>query len=124
MQDFRKVEVWKNSHIQTVQLYKITSLFPKDELFGLTSQWRRAASSIPTNLAEGFGRNSNPQVIQFINIAIGSSQEVEYLLLLSKDLNYITEENFNNLSLEAGKIKAMLYNLIKKIEINYKIPNT
>ncbi len=124
MQDFRKLEVWKNSHTQTLKLYKITSLFPKEELFGLTSQLRRAASSIPTNLAEGFGRNSNPQVIQFINIAIGSSQEVEYLLLLSKDLNYISVENFNDLSLEAGKIKAMLYNLMKKIEINNKIPNT
>jgi four helix bundle protein len=89
MRDFKKYDIWQLSHELTLEVYKITSIFPKEELFGLTSQIRRAVSSIPTNISEGCGRNSDKEFNQFLNIALGSASETEYLLTLSKDLNYI-----------------------------------
>lgn len=116
MQDFKKLDVWKKSHDFTLKAYKISSHFPKEEVFSITSQLRRASSSIPINIAEGFGRNSNAQIIQFLNISIGSAQEVEYLLILSKDLNYISVNDFSQLSTEIVIIKSMIFNLMKKVE--------
>jgi four helix bundle protein len=94
MRDFKKYDIWQLSHELTLEVYKITSGFPKEELFGLTSQIRRAVSSIPTNISEGCGRNSDKEFNQFLNIALGSASETEYLLTLSKDLNYIELNNF------------------------------
>ncbi len=90
MRDFRKYSAWHDAHLLTLEVYKITQLFPKEELFGLTSQLRRAASSIPTNFAEGCGSNSGKEFGRFLNIAIASCSEVEYLLLLVSDLKYIS----------------------------------
>lgn len=91
MRDFKKYDIWQLSHLLTLEVYKLTSLFPKEEMYGLTSQIRRATSSIPTNISEGCGRNSDKEFNQFLNIALGSANETEYLLILTKDLNYISE---------------------------------
>ncbi len=94
MRDFKKYDIWQLSHSITLSIYNITSTYPKEELFGLTSQIRRAVASIPTNISEGSGRNSDKEFNQFLNIALGSANETEYLLLLSKELNYINNDTF------------------------------
>jgi four helix bundle protein len=111
MRDFKKYDIWQLSHSLTLKLYKITSDFPKEELYGLSSQIRRAAASIPTNISEGCGRNSDKEFNQFLNIALGSANETEYLLILSKDLNYINNEIFENLEKEINTIKSKIYKL-------------
>jgi four helix bundle protein len=89
MRDFKKYDIWQLSHAFTLRIYSSTSLFPKDEMYGITSQIRRASSSIPTNISEGCGRNSDKEFNQYLNIALGSASEKEYLIILSRDLNYI-----------------------------------
>ncbi len=89
MRDFSKLAIWQKSHELTLKIYAITKSFPKDEIFGITSQMRRSASSIPTNIAEGCGRSTNPQLKHILDISIGSVSEPEYQLILSKYLNYI-----------------------------------
>ena len=108
MRDFHKLGIWQRSHQLTLDVYKASKAFPKDELFGLTSQIRRAASSIPTNIAEGCGRASNKDYAHFLQIAIGSASEVEYELLLAHDLEYINDEAFNNLTSETIAIRKMI----------------
>lgn len=87
MKDFKKLIVWKKAHEMTLNIYRTTKSFPKDEVYGLTSQLRRAASSIPANIAEGCGRNSDAELARFLQIAAGSASEVEYHLLLARIFN-------------------------------------
>jgi four helix bundle protein len=115
MRDFKKYDIWQLSHLLTLEVYKLTSLFPKEEMYGLTSQIRRATSSIPTNISEGCGRNSDKEFNQFLNIALGSANESEYLLILSKDLNYISEEQFSDLDSKINTIKSKIYKLKEKL---------
>ncbi|WP_394351100.1 four helix bundle protein [Chryseobacterium fistulae] len=96
-------------------MYQITSTFPKEELFGLTSQIRRSFVSIPNNIAEGCGRNSDKEFAQFLNIALGSLSESEYLLFLAKDLKYIKQEDFERINEELNTVKRRLYQLRLKI---------
>ncbi len=93
MKDFRTLQVWRKSHSLTIELYKETTLFPKEEVYGITSQLRRAMSSVPTNLAEGCGRGSDKDFARFVKIAMGSASESEYLILLCGDLNYLSKES-------------------------------
>jgi four helix bundle protein len=93
MKDFRTLAVRKQSHQLVLDTYSATATLPKNELFGLTSQIRRAAASIPTNIAEGCGRDGEAELARFLNIAKGSTSEVEYLLQLAHDLNYIAQPN-------------------------------
>ena len=115
MRDFKKYDIWQLSHELTLEVYKITSTFPKEELFGISSQLRRATSSIPTNISEGCGRNSDKEFNQFLNIALGSALETEYLLILSKDLNYLNQEKFQDLELKINNIKSKIYKLKQKL---------
>lgn len=85
---FKEVEAWKLAHEFVLKVYEITNGFPKEEIYGLTSQFRRAAISIPANIAEGYKKNSNKDKVRFYNISQGSVEECRYYLLLSKDLNY------------------------------------
>ena len=117
MKDFRSLKVWEKSHFISLEIYRITKGFPKEEQFNLTSQLRRAITSIPTNLAEGCGRGSDKDFKRFVQIAMGSASEAEYLILLSKDLNYISEKEFNKLILEIQEIKKMLSSLISKLKL-------
>jgi len=98
MRDFRQLKVWEKAHHFTLQVYKITKHFPSDERFGLTSQLRRAAVSVSTNIAEGCGRNSEPELARYMSIAAGSASEVEYQLLLARDLKYIQNEMYGEMS--------------------------
>ncbi len=101
--------MWQRSHQLTLDIYRITrEQFPKEELFGQTNQIRRAAASIPTNIAEGCGRNSRAELAQFLNIAAGSASEVEYEILLAKDTGFITIEQFDSLSKEICEIRSMI----------------
>ena len=115
MRDFKKYDIWILSHAFTLEIYKITSSFPKEEIYGLTSQIRRSSSSIPTNISEGCGRNSDKEFNQFLNIALGSANETEYLLILSNDLNYISEEIFKNSEIQINTIKSKIYKLKEKL---------
>lgn len=92
MQDFRKLKVWEKAHDLTLLIYKISKNFPKEEMFSLTSQIRRASSSIPTNIAEGCGRGTDKDFARFIQISMGSASELEYLIWLSIDLKYISKK--------------------------------
>lgn len=111
MRDFKKYEIWQLSHAFTLRIYSSTSLFPKDEMYGITSQIRRASSSIPTNISKGCGRNSDKEFNQYLNIALGSASETEYLIILSRDLNYIDTETFEILEKEINTIKSKIYKL-------------
>ena len=108
MRDFHNLLIWQRSHQLTLDVYKVSQSFPKEELFGLTSQIRRAISSIPTNIAEGCGRNSNKDFAHFLQIAIGSASEVEYELLLAHDLQYINKDEYERLINETVAIRKMI----------------
>jgi four helix bundle protein len=116
MQNFKKLAVWEKSHQLTLNIYKSTSAYPKEELYGLTSQMRRSASSIPTNIAEGCGRNTQPQFARFLNISFDSASELEYQIILSKDLGFISDEIFRELSEKVTEIKRMLSSLLQKVQ--------
>ena len=106
--DFRGIAAWQRAHALTLRVYRATSGFPGDERFGLVSQIRRACASIPTNVAEGCGRSTNNELARFIDIATGSASEVEYQLLLAKDLGYLPKDQHTDLSTEVIEIRRML----------------
>lgn len=116
MRDYKKYDIWKLSHLLTLEIYKITENFPKEEVFGLTSQIRRASSSIGINIVEGCGRGSDEDFKKFLRNASGSAFEVEYILLLSKDLKYISDDKFLELSPKAEELKMKISKLILKIK--------
>ncbi|MEJ2627064.1 MAG: four helix bundle protein [bacterium] len=100
MRDFKKLEVWEKAHNFVLEIYKVTQNFPQQERYGIINQLRRAAIGIANNIAEGCGRKTKNELYNFLNITMGSASEIEYLLLLSNDLNYLTnnfEEINNNL---------------------------
>lgn len=115
MQNYKELKVWENSHLFVLDIYRVTKNFPKDETYGITNQIRRASASIPANIAEGCGKNSQLDLANFLNIALGSSNEVDYFLLLCKDLSYVKEAEFVDLEDRINAIKAMLINLITKV---------
>ena len=114
--DFKQLKVWQKAHQFTLRVYKITGTFPKDEQYGLVSQLRRASASIPTNIAEGYGRSGQIERGHFLNIAIGSANEIEYQLLLSKDLGYLTESEHEKCRAFIVEIRKMLTSLHGKIK--------
>jgi four helix bundle protein len=109
----KDLECWKNSMNLVKSLYELTSNFPKEELFGLTNQLRRAAVSVPSNIAEGSARNSKKEFIQFLYIAGGSLSEIETQLIISKELEFIEEKIFNLLINNLNLIRAQITGLIK-----------
>jgi len=115
MQDFRKLAVWQKAHEPTLAVYKTTKAFPRDELRGLTSQLRRAAASVPANLAEGRCRNTDRDFRRFVGIAMGSASDVEYHLLLAHDLGYIDEARYQELADGVEEIKRMLSALFDRL---------
>ena len=115
MWDFHNYKLWDKGHQFALSIYKKTKTFPKDELFGITSQIRRAATSIPFNIAEGCGRRSDSEFAHFLNIAAGSASEVEEELLLSYDLEFLDKASYQQLNKEINDIKAMLNKLIETL---------
>ena len=114
MKDFRELKVWEKSHRLAVKVYNATTKFPKEELYGLTSQMRRSSVSVPTNIAEGCGRNRDSELNRFFEIAMGSASELEYLFLLARDLGFLGQEEFNERSGEIIAIKRMLASVVQK----------
>jgi four helix bundle protein len=108
MGDYRKLEVWQRAHRLTLDIYRVTQQFPKEELYGLTGQLRRSSSSIPANLAEGCGRNGDAELARFVDIALGSVNELDYHLMLSRDLGYLQTSQFEFLTAEAQGVAKML----------------
>lgn len=119
MKDFRDMQVWQKSHNLALEIYKATASFPKDEIYGLTAQVRRAVVSIPTNIAEGCGRGSRKELKQFLRISMGSASEVEYHPdksgLLSFELGYIKKCIYEKLADKIEEVKKMLAGYISKI---------
>ncbi|MBK8615644.1 MAG: four helix bundle protein [Anaerolineales bacterium] len=115
MKDFRKLKVWEKAHQLALNVYKVTGAFPKEELYGLTSQIRRSSMSTPTNIAEGCGRNTDADFARFLQIAMGSASETEYQLILAYDLEFISEESYEKLHSDAEEVKRMLASLLKTI---------
>jgi len=115
MQDFRNLEVWNKAHTLTLDVYGLTEPFPRTEVFGLSIQLRRGAASIATNLAEGCGR-AQGEFGRFLQIAFGSACEVEYQLLLSRDLGLITKQYYEDIVERLLEVKRMLNGLRKRVQ--------
>jgi four helix bundle protein len=116
MKDFRELKVWQKAHEWTLALYRVTAAFPREEQYGLTSQIRRACSSIAANLAEGCGRNGDAEFARYCSIAMGSASELEYHLLLAKDLNLIKPADYEDLAPRATELKRMLTALMQRLK--------
>ena len=116
MKDFMTLNVWKKGHKLTLAVYKATASFPREELYGLTSQIRRSCSSIPANIAEGCGRNGDAELARFLSIVMGSASELEYHLLLARDLNFLETTEYRELTGEVTEVKRMLTSFIKKLK--------
>lgn len=115
MQNYKDLKVWEKAHQFTLKIYEVTKSFPLEETYALTSQLRRAASSIPANIAEGCGKMTKQDFAKYLNISLGSSNESEYFIILSKDLNYLSQQDFDFLSALVNEIKGMLIALINKV---------
>ena len=116
MKDFKELKVWNKAHEVTLKLYQLTRQFPGEELYGLTSQIRRAASSIGANIAEGTGRRSGSEMSRFLHIARGSAVELEYHLLLARDLELLSASSFRELENQVDEIQRMLTGLIQRVQ--------
>ena len=108
IKSYRDLIIWQRSKSYAVSIYKITGTFPPSELYGLVSQMRRAAVSIPSNIAEGFRRKTSKEKLQFLRVAYGSGAELETQLDISRALGYIGEPDYKNLSGELGEIMKMM----------------
>ncbi len=115
MRDFRSLSVWKKAHRLTLDTYRVTAQFPADERYGLSSQMRRAAASIPANIAEGCGRSGDGELARFLRIAMGSASELEYQLLLSRDLHLLDAETYDGLYQQVSEVRRMLDSLLRRI---------
>ncbi|TLP78822.1 four helix bundle protein [Maribacter sp. ACAM166] len=120
MKVYTELDVWKESRILVGSVYKLTRSFPKEELYGLTNQLRRCAVSIPSNIAEGCGRRTAADTIQFLHISRGSLYELETQLFIALDLNYISQEDFNNLNNRVISCKKLINGFINYFKSNRK----
>jgi four helix bundle protein len=120
MRDFRQIGTWHKAHELVLSIYKTTRDFPKEELYGLTSQMRRAAASIPANIAEGCGKDSDMELARYMQISMGSASELEYHLLLAKDLNFIDTSTYNYLNTATIEVKKMLASFIKRVRDDHQ----
>jgi four helix bundle protein len=116
LKNYKELKVWQRSYQLCLDIYKTTKGFPKEERYGLTSQIRRAALSVPCNIAEGYGRKTTPEYIRFLYIAYGSNCEMETQVFLSGDLGYLKAEEFEKLQADIGEVERMLKALIKSLE--------
>ena len=116
MRDFKKYDIWKLSHELTLEIYLISNTFPKEEIYGLTSQIRRSSSSIPKNISEGCGRDSDTEFNRFLTIALGSASETEYLIILANDLNYLEDNQAKILIEKVNIIKRKTHQLKQKLK--------
>lgn len=121
MIDFKTLQIWQRSHFLVLDIYKASQIFPKEELYILTAQLRRAAVSVPSNIAEGCGRNSDGELARFLTIAMGSTAELEYQILLAKDLGYIETDNYETINNEIIEIRKMINSFLTKVNARLSI---
>jgi len=114
---FRDLEVWQKAHKLVLEIYRVTNSFPRNEQFGIVSQLRRAAYSIPSNLAEGYGRRSTKELLQFLVIANGSAEELRYFLILSKDLQFVSVQDQEGMEREITGIVQMMAALSRSLKL-------
>jgi four helix bundle protein len=115
VRSFKDLKVWQKGHELTLWIYRATKSFPKEEMYGLTSQLRRAAASIPANIAEGCVRGSGAEFRHFLQVALGSASELEYHILLSHELGYLDKSQYERLGSGATELKRMLTSFIQKL---------
>ena len=116
MQNYKDLKVWEKAHSFTLKVYEYASQFPKEEMYSLTSQLKRSASSIPANIAEGCGRSSDKEFCRFLSISFGSANELEYQVILCADLSFIDFNKREELLLKIGEVKKMLNGLISSVQ--------
>ena len=116
LKNYKDLKVWQKAYQLCVKIYKITKRFPKEEIYGLTSQLRRASISVPSNIAEGYGRQTTKEYIQALYIAYGSNCELETQILLSGDLGYVETEDLEEIQKDLGDVERMLKGLIKSLK--------
>ncbi|RKS25379.1 four helix bundle protein [Flavobacterium endophyticum] len=116
MNNFRNLLIWQKSMALVTGIYNSTKAFPKEEAFGLTSQIRKCAISIPSNIAEGFGRDSNKEYLRFLNISVGSLFELQTQLEIAKNISYLTTEQFNKQYEDSREVERMLISFVNKIK--------
>jgi four helix bundle protein len=121
MRNYRDLQVWSKAHSLTLELYRLSRNFPRDEIYGITAQIRRSASSIGANLAEGCGRQSENEMARFLKISLGSASELDYHLLLAHDLGLLASEQHQNAARELTSIRKMLRSLLSAIEEKGKL---
>ena len=117
MQSFRNLRVWEKSHRLTLDVYAMSKSFPRDEIFGLTSQMRRASASIGMNIAEGCCRKGDAEMARFLQIAMGSASELEYQFLLAHDLEYLHNPAYESLTEQVVEVKKVLSSLMQKVKV-------
>ena len=115
MRDFRQLTVWSKSHQLVLRVYEATRQFPREELYGLTGQMRRAATAIPANIAEGCGKDTDSELARYMQISMGSASELEYHLLLARDLQYLDASIHQDLNAKTVEVKRMLAPFIKRL---------
>src|SRR5215467_3543654 len=116
MRNYEDLQVWRKAHNLTLEIYKNTQFFPSEERFGLTSQIRRSCSSIGANLAEGCGRRSDGEMTRFVQIAMGSGSELSYHLMLSRDLEFLPQQQYADLNASVERVMKMLSALSSKMK--------
>lgn len=116
MGDYRSLKAWQSAHQLALAVYRSTACYPREEVYGLTSQSRRAATSIAANLAEGVGRNSQRELARFAHISLGSVNELDYHLLLARDLEYLSTEQHAELQEQVDHLRRMLSNFIRSVQ--------
>ncbi len=115
MKDFRKLKVWEKAHVLTLAIYRHTGAFPREELYGITGQMRRASASVAANIAEGYGRGGDGKFHHFLNTAADSAIELEYFLLLAKDLGMLTTDVYNDRQTQTVEVQRMLSGLLRTV---------
>lgn len=115
IKSFTGLDAWKEAHKLAISIYKATKLFPKEEIYGLTNQVRRAAVSVSSNIAEGFSRRSNLEKKQFYHLALGSLTEVQNQILIARDIGYITRLDFDSLASQTITVSKLINSLIKYV---------
>jgi four helix bundle protein len=116
MRNYRDLQVWKKAHDLALELYRVSQRFPREEIYGITGQLRRAAVSIGANLAEGCGRRTSTELARFVRIALGSASELDYQLLLSRDLRFMAAEEFTSASAALTEVRKMLTSFLNSVE--------
>ncbi|HXS12083.1 MAG TPA: four helix bundle protein [Acidobacteriaceae bacterium] len=115
MQEFRKLDIWKRAHELVLAVYRASQDLPKGEVFGITIQLRRAATAIPTRIAEGCSREASSEFIADLRKSVAASNELDYLLLLAKDLGYLKPGIYDSLNAETVEVRKMIYGLLRKL---------